>query len=472
MSQPRESEHTARAADATVFTALGRTVTGGPEAVTAVLPTTTAALDGSLPAPAGLAAGAKDQIPARVLDSYRKAESTLASESPACKLPWWLLAGVGKVESDHAAGGKVDDAGTTTVRIVGPRLDGTVVGGTIVRDTDKGALDGDLSFDRGVGPMLLLPKTWQNIGRDGNGDSRPDVSNVDDATLAVGTLLCSADSDLTTPEGLAKGLVKFDDTPTFASEVLPWAMHYRSGAPTAAASSTGSAAPSTTSEGSTPATTDESTPTTTASPTPNPTPTQAGPGFTTQDPSTPPSTTPPAVPARPAPPVTPTPGRTPVPPRQTPTRTAPPPVQTPTRTAPPPAQTPTRTTPPPIQTPTRTATQAPTRTTAPPPVHTPTRTPDRPSTPTPDRTTRTPDRTTASTPAVAVVTPDAGPNARVDDRQTSTPRAERTENSSRAERRERARDRRERNDRADRTERAERRGNDADGPDVASDLRR
>lgn len=300
-----ESEHVAHAADATVVTALGHTVTGGSQATAAALPVATAALNGMIAGPTGLSAGQVDVIPERVLASYRSAEAALARDAPECRVPWWLLAGIGKVETNHAAGGQVDASGTTTSRIVGPRLDGTAVGGRVTRDTDDGELDGDLTFDRGVGPMLIVPQTWAGIGRDGNGDGVADVSNADDAAVSVGTVLCSAGTDLMTRQGLAAGLVEFDDTATFPGEVLPWAVHYRTAVPAATPSST----PSGTSTGTATTIADPSTgaapgkdspasgtPTRTTTPTSEPV---TGPGFTTQPADAPPSATPPAVPPRP-----------------------------------------------------------------------------------------------------------------------------------------------------------------------------
>lgn len=306
LSRPVDSEAVARAARAEVVTSLGHTVSGGDAAVSRALPTATAALDGTIGAPRGLAAGGRDVVPPRVLQAYRSAETRLATDSPGCKLPWWVLAGIGKVQSDHAAEGQVDENGTATVRIVGPRLDGTAVGTVTVRDTDKGTLDGDLTFDRGVGPMLLVPQTWAAIGRDGDGDGHTDVADADDAALSVGTLLCSAGGDLTTPEGLAQGLVRMDDSEGFPGSVLPWVAHYRSTGATAAGR-TATSAPGTPSA-SAPA----------GGPAPEPgrrlpeapdTPTD-GPGFTTQPTTAPPSTTPPQVTPRP---ITPRPTTTPRP---------------------------------------------------------------------------------------------------------------------------------------------------------------
>ena len=77
-------------------------------------------------------------IPVTVLAAYRKAEANLAAAKPSCHLPWWVLAGIGRIESGHASGGRVDADGTTRGRIVGIALDGSVSGTAVVKDTDGG----------------------------------------------------------------------------------------------------------------------------------------------------------------------------------------------------------------------------------------------------------------------------------------------------------------------------------------------
>ncbi|MEF3119560.1 hypothetical protein RB636_41170, partial [Streptomyces chrestomyceticus] len=43
-------------------------------------------------------------IPATALAAYRKAEGVLRGSQPSCRLPWELVAGIGRVESVHASG--------------------------------------------------------------------------------------------------------------------------------------------------------------------------------------------------------------------------------------------------------------------------------------------------------------------------------------------------------------------------------
>lgn len=59
-------------------------------------------------------------IPEIVFNAYRSAELEMMAESPKCGLPWHLLAGIGRIESGHAGGGRTDSVGTTITPILGP----------------------------------------------------------------------------------------------------------------------------------------------------------------------------------------------------------------------------------------------------------------------------------------------------------------------------------------------------------------
>jgi membrane-bound lytic murein transglycosylase B len=175
-------------------------------------------------------------IPVTVLAAYRKAEANLAAAKPSCHLPWWLVAGVGRVESGHAFGGRVDANGNTRGRIMGPLLDGSMPGTAVIRDTDGGKWDGDATFDRGIGPMGFLPGSWAEWGKDGNGDKVADPNNVFDAATAAGYLLCSV-GDLSDPATMAKAVLRYNQSASYVKLVLTWAATYRDGVTTTADSS-------------------------------------------------------------------------------------------------------------------------------------------------------------------------------------------------------------------------------------------
>ncbi|WP_393062714.1 lytic murein transglycosylase [Streptomyces sp. LN549] len=166
-------------------------------------------------------------IPSTVLAAYRKAESALGRSDPGCRLPWQLLAAIGKVESGHAGGGRVDAHGTTLSPILGPVLNGA--GFANIPDTDGGGYDGDKTYDRAVGPMQFIPSTWAHWARDGNGDGRSDPSNIYDASLAAGAYLCAGTRDLTVRADLDRAVLSYNHSDTYLRTVLSWLEFYRNG---------------------------------------------------------------------------------------------------------------------------------------------------------------------------------------------------------------------------------------------------
>ncbi|MFE2935396.1 lytic murein transglycosylase [Streptomyces sp. NPDC059278] len=177
--------------------------------------------------PAAARSWSEAGIPATVLAAYRKAQSTLGRTDPGCRLPWQLLAAIGKVESGQAGGGRVDAHGTTLSPILGPVLDGA--GFANIPDTDGGAYDGDRRHDRAVGPMQFIPSTWAHWGQDGNGDGRRDPNNIFDAALAAGHYLCAGPRDLSVKADLDRAILSYNHSDTYLRTVLSWLEFYRKG---------------------------------------------------------------------------------------------------------------------------------------------------------------------------------------------------------------------------------------------------
>jgi hypothetical protein len=164
-------------------------------------------------------------IPRGVFPAYRRATANLAVVRPNCGLTWPLLAGIGKVESNHAGGGRVDVAGTTRGKLLGPVLNGK--GGTgRIKDTDKGRYDSDLVWDRAVGPMQIIPGVWNEFGADGNGDGFRNPNNVYDAVTTVAVYLCSEGDDLKRPRDLVASLLRYQHSKDFVATVLRWMRVY------------------------------------------------------------------------------------------------------------------------------------------------------------------------------------------------------------------------------------------------------
>ena len=174
---------------------------------------------GGTPPPAAAGAGV---IPAVALDAYRRAADSPAGV--ACGLRWEVLAGVGKVESDHAAGHSVTPSGDVSPPIIGLALDGTG-GRAAVADTDRGRLDGDGTSDRAVGPMQFLPASWAVYGVDATGDGLADPQNLYDATAAATAKLC-AGRHLDSEDALRAALLAYNPSQAYVDAVRGWIAAY------------------------------------------------------------------------------------------------------------------------------------------------------------------------------------------------------------------------------------------------------
>lgn len=168
------------------------------------------------------ATGARSGVPTRALRAYGAAELAQRADAPGCRLSWATLAAIGRVESDHGRLGRADlDAdGVPRPPIVGVPLDGTR-GVREIRDTDGGRLDGDAVYDRAVGPMQFLPRTWLRYGADGNGDGVADPHQLDDAARAAAAYLCAGGRDTASGDGWWARVLTYNRSGAYAR--LVWA---------------------------------------------------------------------------------------------------------------------------------------------------------------------------------------------------------------------------------------------------------
>ncbi|WP_239566941.1 lytic transglycosylase domain-containing protein [Lentzea nigeriaca] len=164
-------------------------------------------------------------IPGVVLEAYFRAADKMGDLVPGCKLDWALLAGIGKVESNHANNGRVNAVGDANPKILGPVLNGAP-GVAAIRDTDAGRLDGDSAWDRAVGPMQFIPGTWASYGADGNDDGNVNPNNVYDAALGAGRYLCAGGGDMTKQRDRAAAVFRYNNSTTYVETVLKWAKQY------------------------------------------------------------------------------------------------------------------------------------------------------------------------------------------------------------------------------------------------------
>ncbi|MCU1622067.1 MAG: hypothetical protein JWL79_912 [Frankiales bacterium] len=145
-----------------------------------------------LPADAAPSPAARTDIPIDLLRLYQQA----AGRCPG--LPWPVLAGIGKVESNH-------NRPPRQVSRVGAR-----------------------------GPMQFLPGSWARYGTDGNADGLADPMEPADAIAAAADYLCGhdAETDLVTAVasytcgGLSLCLTRAMAAGGYATRVLAWAARY------------------------------------------------------------------------------------------------------------------------------------------------------------------------------------------------------------------------------------------------------
>jgi membrane-bound lytic murein transglycosylase B len=232
-------------------------------------------------------------IPALALRAYREAAVWAAGYAPGCRLSWTVLAGIGRIESNHGLFGgaatRFSAAGAVSPRITGPPLDGRGV--AAIPDSDGGRWDGDTVWDRAVGPMQFIPTTWRSLGRDGNGDRVADPNNLFDAAVSAAGYLCLNGGDLSDPARLRQAVYTYNHSWSYVEAVLGWARVYVGGVTAGPAVPAGPPASATTAPSTGSPAADPTTTTTRRSTTTRPTTTTRRSTTTTEPSSTRPPTT-------------------------------------------------------------------------------------------------------------------------------------------------------------------------------------
>jgi membrane-bound lytic murein transglycosylase B len=178
----------------------------------------------------GLAANG---IPNVALNAYRVAAARMASAKPECGIDWSLLAGIGRIESNHGryGGAVLSSDGSATPKILGPALDGGQF--AYIGDSDGGMYDGDTTYDRAMGPMQFIPTTWRSYAIDADANGVTDPFNINDAALAAANYLCVAGRDLRTDAGQRRAVLAYNHSDEYVAEVLALARAYATGIPVA-----------------------------------------------------------------------------------------------------------------------------------------------------------------------------------------------------------------------------------------------
>ncbi|NNE75011.1 MAG: hypothetical protein HKN26_15200 [Acidimicrobiales bacterium] len=163
---------------------------------------------------------AVEDIPAPLLSAYR-----YAAADAACDVPWTVLAGIGKVASNHGRvyGTRRTASGTVYPAILSEPLDGSD-GRLAIADTDDGNWDGDPIWDRAVGPFQFIPSTWAFYAADGNGDHARDPQNLWDAATAAAAHLCAFGAD--DPDTVDDAISAYYFSDVFIEPVLSAALEY------------------------------------------------------------------------------------------------------------------------------------------------------------------------------------------------------------------------------------------------------
>jgi membrane-bound lytic murein transglycosylase B len=177
--------------------------------------------------PAWIASTSKAaDLPERALAAYAGAAIAVGRTHPGCGLGWNTLAAIGLVESEHGSIGKssLHASGATRPPIIGVALDGKAV--AAIRDTDRGLLDEDATWDRAVGPMQFIPTTWSAHATDGNDDGKADIHNLDDAAMTAAVYLCTTGGDLTRPDDWIAAVSAYNPDTSYNAEVAAAATAY------------------------------------------------------------------------------------------------------------------------------------------------------------------------------------------------------------------------------------------------------
>jgi hypothetical protein len=202
---------------------------GAPEVSTGPQPS--APVPGGRPADAlagwATQVAAKVGIPVTAVQAYGYAEVVVARTLPNCRLSWTTLAAIGKVESAHGSANQATLAadGQVLPPIRGLPLDGQG-GRQLIVDTDRGAQDGDQTFDRAMGPMQFIPTTWKLHAVDADANGVTDPNDIDDAALAAANYLCQGGRNMSTSEAWWAAILSYNDVQRYAQDVFNAANDY------------------------------------------------------------------------------------------------------------------------------------------------------------------------------------------------------------------------------------------------------
>ena len=125
--------------------------------------------------------------------------------APTCPgLPWGVLAGIGKVESDHG-------------------------------QSDAPGVHSGANFAGAEGPMQFEPATFAEYAVDADHTGKPDIYDPADAIYTAAAMLCANGAASGTPAGIRQAIFAYNHSQAYVTDVLAWAARYTTPAATGAA---------------------------------------------------------------------------------------------------------------------------------------------------------------------------------------------------------------------------------------------
>jgi hypothetical protein len=211
-------------------TALGGTSASIPEVPAlaleqpATVQRTVAGVDAQAGVPGAISTLSTNGIPSAALYAYHHAETLLASADAGCRLPWNLVAAIGRVESNH---GRIDGNALSADGVASPGIYGETT--KKVADTDGGKYDKDAKADRPVGPMGLMPTILKDTLLDADNDGSVNPQDIDDEATTSGVFLCSGEGDLSTEPGARAAVQRYNSNASYVDLVMKVSASYANG---------------------------------------------------------------------------------------------------------------------------------------------------------------------------------------------------------------------------------------------------
>jgi cell wall-associated NlpC family hydrolase len=150
----------------------------------------------------GLAGGPSTLALADIPPAYLALYMGAAQTCPG--LPWGVLAGIGKAESDHG------------------------------RSTAPGVHSG-ANYAGAEGPMQFEPATFAEYAVDGDHDGTLNVYDPADAIYTAAAMLCANGAASGTQAGISQAVLAYNHSQAYVTDVLIWAARYTVPAPSGAA---------------------------------------------------------------------------------------------------------------------------------------------------------------------------------------------------------------------------------------------